>query len=62
MSCSWVFLASLTTPQRFCDKPCHIGHSYCPEHQCEMDTMHQAVCEEPKEEQTEIIRAANRRS
>ena len=70
--CSALYLASRTTAQRFCDKP---GHPYCPEHQREMDAMaqadkdwdeilatHRAVCEEPQEEQTEIIRAANRRS
>ena len=58
MSCSWLYLASRTTPERFCDKP---GHPYCEEHQREMDAMEQvdkdwdeilaslqAVCEEPK--------------
>jgi hypothetical protein len=61
MACSWLYLASRTTAQRFCDKP---GHPYCPEHQREMDSMeqadkdwveilatHMAVCEEPKVEQ-----------
>jgi hypothetical protein len=61
MACSWLYLASRTTTQRFCDKP---GHPYCEEHQREMDAMAQPdkdwdeilatyrpVCEEPKEEQ-----------
>ena len=60
MSCSWLYLASRTTPQQFCDKP---GHPYCTKHQREIDAMqqadkdwdeilatHKAVCEEPKEE------------
>ena len=60
MPCSWLYLASRTTPERFCGKP---GHPYCPEHQREIDAMeqsdkdwdeilatHEAVCEEPKEE------------
>ncbi len=58
MICSWLFLASRTTPERFCGKP---GHRYCPEHQAEMDYIHRldddwkeieathkAVCEEPR--------------
>jgi hypothetical protein len=61
MSCSWLYLASKNSPERFCIKP---GHPYCPEHQREMDAMeqddknwdeilatHEAVCEEPKEEE-----------
>ncbi len=61
MPCRWVYLASRTSPQRFCDKP---GYPYCPEHQREIDAMMQsdkdwdeilaslqAVCEELKEEQ-----------
>ena len=63
MACSWLYLASRTSPERFCDKP---GHPYCEEHQREMDAMeqankdwdeilatHRAVCEDPKEEQNE---------
>jgi hypothetical protein len=59
--CSWLYLASRTTPERFCGNP---GHPYCPEHQREIDAMeksdkdwdeilatHEAVCEEPKEKQ-----------
>ena len=59
MPCCWVYLASRTSPQRFCDKS---GHPYCPEHQREIDFMEksdkdwdeilaslQAVCEEPRE-------------
>jgi hypothetical protein len=58
MSCSWLYLASLTTPERFCDEP---GHPYCAEHQAEMayihsldedwkevEATHKAVCEEPR--------------
>jgi hypothetical protein len=57
MSCCWLYLASRTTPERFCDR---LGHPFCPEHQSEIDAMDkdwdeiltslQAVCEEPKEE------------
>ena len=70
MSCSWLYLESRTTPERFCGKP---GHPYCPEHQREMDAMqqtdkdwdeilatHSAVCEEPKEEQ-KLCAVCNRR-
>jgi hypothetical protein len=58
MPCQWLFLASRTTPERFCGKP---GHPYCPEHQAEMDYIHsldndwkeieathKAVCDEPR--------------
>ena len=68
--CSWLYLASRITTERFCEKP---GHPYCPEHQCEMDAMeqadkdwdeilatHKAVCEEPKEEQ-KLCTALNHR-
>jgi len=61
MPCSWLYLASRNSPERFCDKS---GHPYCPEHQREMDAMVQsdkdwdeilaslqAICEEPQEEQ-----------
>ena len=61
MLCSWLYLASRTTPERFCGKP---GHPYCPEHQREIDAMeqddknwddilatHEAVCEELKGEE-----------
>jgi hypothetical protein len=57
MSCRWLFLASLTTPERLCDGP---GHLYCEEHQKvidylkqldddfeEIEATHRAVCEEP---------------
>jgi hypothetical protein len=70
MSCSWLYLASRTTPQQFCDKP---GHPYCEEHQREMDAMQQtdkdwdeilaslqAVCEEPKEK-LKLCAVCNRR-
>jgi hypothetical protein len=69
--CSWLYLASLSTPEHFCDKP---GHPYCPEHQRETDAMeqadkdwveilatHKAVCEEPPEEQ-KLCAVCNRRS
>jgi hypothetical protein len=29
MACSWLYLASSTTPERFCSKP---GHAYCEDH------------------------------
>lgn len=58
MACSWLYLASRNSPERFCDKP---GHPYCPEHQREMDAMeksdkdwdeilatYEVVCEEPQ--------------
>jgi hypothetical protein len=58
MTCSWLYLASLTTSERFCGKP---GHPYCEEHQAEMDYIHsldvdwkeieathKAVCDEPR--------------
>jgi hypothetical protein len=61
MPCSWLYLESRNTPERFCGKP---GHPYCAEHQREMDAMaqadkdwdeilatHRAVCEEPKDEE-----------
>jgi hypothetical protein len=61
MPCSWLYLASLRTPERFCGQP---GDPFCPEHQREIDAMeqsdkdwdeilatHEAVCEEPKEKQ-----------
>jgi hypothetical protein len=61
MPCSWLYLASRTSPEHFCGKP---GHPYCPEHQREIDAMeqddknwdeilatHEAICEEPKEEE-----------
>ena len=70
MACSWLYLASRTSPQRFCDKP---GHPYCPEHQLEMDAMeqtdknwdeiiatHEAVCEELEDER-KLCAACNRR-
>jgi hypothetical protein len=57
MSCQWLFLASLTTPERLCGVP---GDPYCPAHQRVMDYLkqldddfeeveatHRAVCEEP---------------
>ncbi len=60
MSCSWLYLASRTTPEHFCSKP---GHPYCEEHQQEIDYLqrldddwqeieatHRAVCEEQEEE------------
>jgi hypothetical protein len=60
MTCSWLYLTSRTTPERFCGKP---GHPYCLEHQLEMDAMeqadkdwdeilstHRAICEEEPEE------------
>jgi hypothetical protein len=68
--CSWLYLASHTTPERFCEKP---GHPYYPEHQLEMDAMeksdkdwdeipasHEAVCEEPNEVQ-KLCAVCNRR-
>ena len=68
--CSWLYLASRTTPERFCEKP---GHPYCPEHQREMDAMaqadkdwdeilasHEAVCEERQQEQ-KLCAACTRR-
>jgi hypothetical protein len=70
MACSWLFLESRTTPDRFCGNP---GHPYCPEHQREMGAMeksdkdwdeilatHEAVCEEPKEAQR-LCAVCNRR-
>ncbi len=64
MTCSWLFLASRTTPERFCGKP---GHPYCSEHQAEMDYIHRldedwkeieathkAVCEEPTETKSKV--------
>jgi hypothetical protein len=70
MPCNWVYLESRTSPERFCGKP---GHPYCEEHQREMDAMqqadkdwdeilatHEAVCEEPKEEQ-KLCAACGRR-
>jgi hypothetical protein len=70
MPCSWLYLASRTSPERFCGKP---GHPYCPEHQSEIDAMEQsdkdwdeilaslqAVCEEPKEER-KLCAVCNRR-
>jgi hypothetical protein len=30
MSCSWLYLASRTTPESLCGQP---GHPFCPEHQ-----------------------------
>ncbi len=60
MPCCWLYLASQTTPQRFCEKP---GHPYCAEHRREIDAMEKsdgdwdeilaslrALCEEAKEE------------
>jgi hypothetical protein len=60
MTCSWLFLASRTTPERFCGKP---GHPYCLEHQADIDYIHRldddwkeieathkAVCAEPEDE------------
>jgi len=71
MPCCWLYLASRNSPERFCDKPGH--HPYCPEHQREMDVMHQAdkdwdeilathpaVCEELREEQKLCV-VCNRR-
>jgi hypothetical protein len=71
MTCSWLYLASRTTPERFCGKP---GHPYCPEHQREIDAMEQtdrdwdetlaalnAVCEEPREEERQLCAACNDR-
>ena len=68
--CSWLYLASRTTAERFCDKP---GHPYCEKHRREMDAMaeadkdwdeilatHMALCEEPKEEQ-QLCAVCNRR-
>jgi len=62
MTCSWLFLASRTTPERFCGKP---GHPYREEHQAEMnyihtldedwkavEATHKAVCEEPRSRAT----------
>lgn len=70
MMCSWLYLASRTTPERFCGKP---GHPYCEEHQREMEAMeqvdkdwdeilatHRAVCEEPEHE-GQLCAACNRR-
>jgi len=61
---------SAPRPSVFADKP---AHPYCPEHQREMDAMqqtdkdwdeilasHEAVCEEPREEQR-LCAACNRR-
>jgi hypothetical protein len=69
MTCSWLFLASRTTPERFCEQP---GNPYCPEHQREIDAMEQAdndwdeilaalsaVCEGPKEEELNLCGACN---
>jgi len=68
--CCWLYLASRTTPERFCGKP---GHPYCPEHQREMDAMeqadktwdeilatHRAICEESQEVQL-VCAVCNRR-
>lgn len=70
MACSWLFLASRTTPEHFCGKP---GNPFCPEHQKVMDYLkqldddfeeieetHRAICEEPKEEQ-QLCAVCNRR-
>ena len=70
MPCSWLYLASRTSPERFCGKP---GHPYCPEHQSEINAMEQsdkdwdeilaslqAVCEEPKEERKLCAACARR--
>jgi hypothetical protein len=67
MSCRWLFFAS---PQ-FCGKP---GHPYCAEHQCEIDAMkqaeedwreilatHEALCEEPAEEEQKLCAMCNDR-
>jgi hypothetical protein len=56
MSCSWLYLASRTTPEHFCGKP---GNPFCPAHQEIMDYLnqldedfkeieetHRAICEE----------------
>ena len=69
--CSWLYLASRTTPERFCDKP---GHPYCPDHQREMGAMeksdkdwdeilasHETVCEEHQQEEHKLCAVCNRR-
>lgn len=71
MTCSWLFLASRTTPERFCGKP---GHPYCPEHEREIHAMEQtdkdwdetlasfsALCEEPREGEQPLCAACNSR-
>jgi hypothetical protein len=71
MTCSWLFLASRTTPESFCGKS---GHPYCPEHEREMDAMEQAdkdwdetlaalsaLCEEPTEGEQQLCAACNDR-
>jgi len=57
MTCSSLFLASRTTPERFCGKP---GRPYCPEHRRlvdylerldwdfkEIEETHKTLCEDP---------------
>ncbi len=71
MPCCWLYLASRTTPQRFCEKP---GHPYCVEHQAEIDAMEksdtywdeilaslQAVCEEPEQPEGPLCAACGSR-
>ncbi len=61
MSCQWLFLASLTTPERLCGQP---GDPYCEEHRKltddlkqldddfnEIEETHRVVCDERKQEQ-----------
>jgi hypothetical protein len=69
--CCWLYLASRTTPQRFCEKP---GHPYCPEHQREIDAMMQSnkdwdeilaslqvVCDEPEQPEGPLCAACGSR-
>jgi hypothetical protein len=71
MICSWLFLASRTTPEQVCGKP---GHPYCPEHQREIDMMEQtekdwdeilaalsALCAEPTPEEHQLCATCNTR-
>ena len=71
MPCSWVYLASRNSPERFCDKP---GHLFCEEHQREIDAMEksdtyweeilaslQAVCDEPEQPESPLCAACGSR-
>ena len=71
MPCGWLYLASRTTAERFCDKP---GHPYCPDHQREMNAMqqtdkdwdeilatHRAISEEETEGEQQLCAVCGRR-